>query len=90
VGQHPADRSRFGLLDVLGNVSEWTADWYAVLYYKRSPLRAPRGPRRGRVRVVRGCSYRCVPGSRLLRRTARQPAGSWDPTIGLRCAGGPR
>ena len=86
VGSRPRDRSRWGLLDLVGNVSEWVSDWYAVKAYRHGREQDPRGPRRGRLHGIRGCSYRCPIGSRLLRRTARQAAGTWDPTIGFRCA----
>ncbi len=86
VGTSPGDRSKAGVEDLTGNVSEWTADWFALGYYRRSPAKDPHGPRRGRARAVRGCSYQCVPGSRLLTPTARQFSATWDPTIGFRCA----
>jgi len=86
VATSPGDRSRAGVEDLTGNVSEWMTDWFALGYYSHSPAQDPHGPRRGRAHSVRGCSFQCVPGSRLLQPTARQFAATWDPTIGFRCA----
>lgn len=88
IGARVLDRSAAGVRDLAGGVSEWTQDWFDLGAYKDAPATQPRGPRRGRARVVRGGSFRTPPGSRLLRITARQFAGAWDPTIGLRCAQG--
>jgi formylglycine-generating enzyme required for sulfatase activity/DUF1680 family protein len=45
-----------GFFDMLGNVSEWCADWYDPMYYAGSPATDPAGPANGVLRVARGGS----------------------------------
>jgi len=57
-GPHPVGGKRpdaWGLYDLLGNVWEWTADWYGE--YPRGVVTDPRGPRPGAYRVYRGGSW---------------------------------
>ena len=45
------------LYDMIGNVSEWTADLYDAEYYAQSPGHNPKGPSKGISRVTRGGSW---------------------------------
>jgi len=47
----------WGLHDILGNVSEWCADWFDRDYYARSSGPDVGGPRSGTTRVFRGASW---------------------------------
>ena len=53
----PRGNTTQGLCDMAGNVWEWASDWYSSDYYGSSPARAPRGPKSGSFRVLRGGSW---------------------------------
>jgi formylglycine-generating enzyme required for sulfatase activity/tRNA A-37 threonylcarbamoyl transferase component Bud32 len=89
VGSFPAGASAAGVLDLAGNVWEWTADWYAP--YSADPAVDPRGPATGTQRVVRGGDFTGFQADWA------RPAYRWktDPdtfnhAIGFRCAAAPK
>ncbi len=59
----------WGFYDMVGNLSEWTWDWYDPLYYQSSPSDNPRGPASGNGRSVRGGDWSS--GSDALRSSFR-------------------
>jgi iron(II)-dependent oxidoreductase len=84
-----AGASPYGLLHMAGNAAEWVADWSGIDEYVVMPERNPKGPGRGRYKVVRGGSWRSEPVMlRAATRSAAEPAARRD-TIGFRCASDP-
>jgi formylglycine-generating enzyme required for sulfatase activity len=79
--------NHWGLYDTLGNVWEWTADWFDETYYARSEVRDPAGPKEGTYRVVRGGSWSGLPQSVRASDRVRNEPTVRDNDIGFRCVG---
>jgi len=85
-GSVPGDASPFGVLDMGGNVREWTADRYGE--YSAAPVANPLGAQTGWARVIRGGGWssrdRTFDG-RAVSRESNEPSVR-GMSIGFRCA----
>lgn len=80
VGTHPAGASVFGVLDLSGNVEEWTSDWYT------ESLGVGPAPRSGSAHVLRGGGWLSTPS--MSRTTSRNWGSALEAgaNVGFRCA----
>jgi serine/threonine-protein kinase len=84
VGSFPDGASPYGALDMVGNVWEWVADYYAA--YPSSSESNPIGPSEGFYRMVRGGGWNIdVPGMYTFSRLAYPPYYT-EGNLGFRCA----
>jgi formylglycine-generating enzyme required for sulfatase activity len=80
VGTHPSGASVFGVLDMSGNVEEWTGDWYV------ESLGPGPAPRSGSAHVLRGGGWLSMPS--MSRTTSRNWGSALEAgaNVGFRCA----
>jgi formylglycine-generating enzyme required for sulfatase activity/tRNA A-37 threonylcarbamoyl transferase component Bud32 len=88
VGSFPGGASSLGVLDLAGNVWEWTADWYGP--YTGEASTDPKGPKEGTERVVRGGAFNgaMVDWAKPSYRWKSGP-DTYNHAIGFRCAADP-
>lgn len=77
----------WGLYDMLGNVREWTADFYGLGYYTQSPAEDPTGPGQATDRVLRGGDWGNAPTDVRVSLRNGSVSTDRDNGIGFRCAG---
>jgi formylglycine-generating enzyme required for sulfatase activity/tRNA A-37 threonylcarbamoyl transferase component Bud32 len=89
VGSFPAGASASGVLDLAGNVWEWTADWFGL--YADEAAVDPKGPPTGTQRVVRGGDFTGSEAdwARPAYRWRTEP-DTYNHAIGFRCAATPK
>lgn len=88
-GPHPVKLKQpnaWNLYDMLGNVWQWTADWFDEHYYSRRETRDPRGAALGTMRVLRGAAWDNVPSWVRASFRGRMVPDFRSSTYGFRCA----
>ena len=96
---HSTHESPYGAVDMVGHVSQWVNDWYALGgnvwqwmgfnakdFYSRAPEKNPKGPSTGKGRSLRGGLRHTYADFRASNRIATSPEGRQENFRGFRCA----
>ena len=79
----------YGIYNIVGNVWEWTHDWFSPTFHISAPRDNPQGPPSGNSKTIRGGSYLCHDSYcnryRVAARTSNTPDSSTG-NLGFRCA----
>ncbi|KAG1656717.1 Formylglycine-generating enzyme [Nymphon striatum] len=81
-------KSKFGLKNIVGNVWEWTHDWWSV-HHNEDYKKNPQGPKTGSSKVKKGGSYMCHESYCYRYRCAARSENTPDSSasnLGFRCA----
>lgn len=80
--------TKFGLKNIIGNVWEWTSDWW-VTRHSKEPQTNPKGPKTGVDKVKKGGSFMCHQSYCYRYRCAARSQNTPDTSaynVGIRCA----
>ena len=85
VTNYSKGQSYYAVLDMVGNVYEWVADWYNPFYYGNSPVDDPTGPDQGDFRSIRSGKFDMpIYEVEKMRRNSSLPDDP-RPDVGFRC-----
>jgi formylglycine-generating enzyme required for sulfatase activity len=76
----------YGLYDMVGNVREWVADYYAEDYFANSPVDNPQGPEKTRWMVIKGGGWYSGKSCNMVHVRNALPRSWSDFNVGFRCA----